>query len=211
MKKLMFAALLFLLSQRSFAQNTQEAKIDTLLGLSKKIYQEVHNEPLANKTKGIEFNPARLLAYSANHALSLSGGLSLFNIDRRAEIAFPILYENDTKNNINYFSVDAHYRRFIGQHQNGFYLSAGVRYARIHGEEGGIFGSGSGQMITANKFGVMFGIGFRVFSRGGLYWGTSLSVGRYFTDTNKDIQHNDFTDTGKILIDSELLKFGIAF
>ena len=61
-----------------------------------------------------------------------------------------------------------------------------------------------------HKFGIGFGIGYRYFSRSGLYWGTSLTVGRYFTGTNKMIAGDDILDW-EGYVDIELLKFGIAF
>jgi hypothetical protein len=134
-----------LLILASFALAQEAAKIDTVLTNQKammtkldKIYREVeYVDPLANKTAGVEFNPAYLLLASADDQLVLSGGFSWFSADRNAEIAFPIFFRNAGKdgNDPITFSVDSHYRRFLGQHQGGFYLSASVRYQYLHGRE----------------------------------------------------------------------------
>jgi hypothetical protein len=214
-----------LLSLASIVLAQETSKIDTVLTNQKtmmtkldKIYREVeYVDPLANKTAGVEFNPAYLLLASADDQLVISGGLSWFSADRNAEIAFPIFFRNAGKddNDPITFSVDSHYRRFLGRHQGGFYLSASVRYQYLHGREDTddipFFSTGTnGDKITLHKFGAGFGIGYRYFSRSGLYWGTCLTVGRYFTDTDKQIQGVDLLN-GKGYIDVELLKFGIAF
>jgi hypothetical protein len=214
-----------LLSLTGIGWAQETAKIDTVLENQKSMMtklDQIHREveyvdPLANKTTGVEFNPAYLLLASANDQLVLSGGFSLFSADRNAEIAFPIFFRNAGKddNDPITFVVDSHYRRFLGQHQGGFYLSASLRYQYLHGREDldqiPFFDIGeTGDKITLHKFGVGFGIGYRYFSRSGLYWGTSLTVGRYFTDTEKQVQGVDLLN-GKGYIDVELLKFGIAF
>jgi hypothetical protein len=214
---------LLILASVGLAQ--EDAKIDTVLTNQKnmmtkldKIYREVeYVDPLANRTAGVEFNPAYLLLASADDQLVFSGGFSLFSVNRNAEIAFPIFFE-DAGNNDNdavTFSVDSHYRHFLGRHQGGFYLSASVRYQYLHGREGTdeipfLSIDTNGEKITLHKLGAGFGIGYRYFSRSGLYWGTSLTVGRYFTGTDKQIQGFDLLN-GKGYIDVELLKFGIAF
>ncbi len=202
---------LLILANIGLAQ--EAAKIDTVLTNQKammtkldKIQREVeYVKPLANKTVGVEFNPAYLLLASADDQLVLSGGMSWFSADRHAEIAFPIFFRNagnDDGDPVT-FSIDSHYRRFLGQHQGGFYLSASGRYQYLHGREDTdeipFFSVDSnGEKITLHKFGVGFGIGYRYFSRSGLYWGTSLTVGRYFTGTDKQIEGIDLLN-GKVI------------
>ncbi|MCI0696630.1 hypothetical protein L0337_32090 [candidate division KSB1 bacterium] len=214
-----------LLIMASIGLAQEETKIDTVLTNQKtmmtkldKIYREVeYVDPLASKTAGVEFNPAYLLLASADDQLVISGGLSWFSANRNAEIAFPIFFRDAGKadNDPITFSVDSHYRHFLGRHQGGFYLSASVRYQYLRGREDTdeipFFSvDTNGDKITLHKFGAGFGIGYRYFSRSGLYWGTSLTVGRYFTGTDKQIQGIDLLN-GKGYIDVELLKFGIAF
>jgi len=213
-----------LISTGMAQETSQGAKLDTLVEGQKKIitkldkiYQEVeYTDPLAAKNFGIEFNPAYLLLASADDQVVISGGFSLFKPDRRAEIGFPIFFRSSNKENddITTFSIDTHYRRFLGRHQGGFYLSGSVRYQYVKGREDTdeipFFNFDKGDVIALHKFGVGFGIGYRYFSRSGFYWGTSLTVGRYFTDTDKQIVDFDLLE-GKGYIDMELLKFGYAF
>jgi hypothetical protein len=210
----------------SVAQDsTAHAKLDSLLLYQKKLmelqkltFEEVHYvEPLANRSVGIEFNPAYLLVATARNYVVLSGGFSLFAVDRRAELAFPLFYQDGTSDKnvpLKFFTADAIYRKFLGSHQDGFYLSLGLRYARIEGVAGieilGIpFGTTQNEIIQS-KVGAHFGIGYRYFSRSGIYWGTSLVIGRYFGDDDRDVS-GVTTDDSKILFDIEILKFGIAF
>jgi hypothetical protein len=148
---------LFIVSFPAIAQDsTASAKIDTMLiyqkammEAQKQIYNEIHYvEPLANKTAGIELNLARLLVSSGQDYLTVSGTFSLFNVSRSAELAFPVFYQNGTKKNTDSFNgssydvpltllnLDATYRQFLGQHQDGFYFSVGTRYTYIKGIEG---------------------------------------------------------------------------
>jgi len=213
------------LTRTGFAQEpSQGAKLDTLVEGQKKIitkldkiYQEVeYVDPLADKTFGLEFNPAYLLLASADDQVVISSGFSLFKADRHAEIAFPIFFRDSNKENgeITTLTIDGHYRRFLGEHQSGFYLGGSVRYKYARGREDidaiPFFRIETGDEITLHKFGVGFGIGYRYFSRSGFYWGTSLTVGRYFTDTEHLIDGDDLFN-GKGYIDIELLKFGYAF
>lgn len=207
--------------------STEGEKIDSILLLQKKLldlqqrtYNEVYHEPLAKRSFGIEFNPAYLLYASAGDFLVLSGGFSFFSVDRGAEIAFPIYYQSGTNKTdshpLTFLDLDATYRRFLGRHQDGFYISGGVRYAHIKGEEGvwsdWLFPSGTPRpIITTDKLGVYFGIGYRYFSESGIYWGTGVILGRYFSEDTREIRGVSPLETGKIILDFELLKFGIAF
>ncbi len=216
-----------LLAVGSVAQDKPvEAKIDTVLANQKKmmetqekIYEEVRpDEPLAKKTFGIELNIPRVLS-SANadhNFLSLSAGFSLFAVDRGAEIAFPVLYQNgqNDKDPLTLLNLDVTYRKFLGRHQEGFYLAGGARYTSISGVESqpfSFFGYTAPTVpASQSKFGVYFGIGYRYFSTTGLYWGTSLVYGTYFVN-NPPLIKGVIGDDTKTIIDIELLKFGIAF
>jgi len=221
---------LFALAQDS----TANAKLDTVIQYQKqmaeqqnKIYEEVaqYKEPLENKKFGIEFNPAYLLVSSARSYLVVSSGFSLFDADRKAEIAFPLFFQDGTGEDIGGYrpsltlwNQDVIYRRFLGQHQDGFYLSGGLRFTHIRGEaENGIsifgvsvYSEGAAPKITTDKFGMMFGIGYRYFSYSGFYWGTSIVVGRYFSNDERAIKGVS-SDDSKLIFDIELLKFGFAF
>lgn len=201
----------FVLQKPIHAQNSSEKKLDTLLSLTKDIHSEVaYVDPIANKRFGIEFNPARFIASTAKKGISFTGTVSLLSIDRKAEIALPIVWESFSKGEDVYFkSIDIHYRRFIGKHQNGFYLSAGTRYAQARGKTN-FFDDllDESEYVKQTKYGVMFGLGYRYFAQSGFYWGVSMSYGRYFNDTRKLAS---YPFDGKTLFDLELLKFGFTF
>lgn len=191
------------------------AKIDSIYSLEKKIYREVKNEPLADKKFGVEFNFVRLLLM--NEAFSLSGSFSVFNVNRHAELAFPVYYQHPKNSaDLTEFTLDCHYRYFLGRYQNGFYLSAFTRYAYLNGTLGDneLFESPSpGIKDTEHKLGIGVGLGYRIFSYKGLYWGTSLSFGRYIIGQSKKFA-GDFLsldDDEEYILDVELLKFGFAF
>jgi len=221
----------------SAQDSTTSAKIDTMLiyqrammEMQKKTLEEVqYDEPLAHKWAGIELDLAYLLFSSAGDYLTVPATFSLFNVNRSAEVAFPIFYQHGAKHEnggsasggydvpLTLFNLDATYRQFIGKHQDGLYFSVGTRYTYIKGVGGGgidlgiaSINFGGGTPITVSKIGAYFGIGYRDFTKSGFYWGTSLIVGRYFSNDTRDVQEVTLDDSRTIL-DIELLKFGFAF
>ena len=132
----------------------------------------------------------------------------------------PIFFQNGASgvNELTLWNQDIVYRIFLGQHQDGFYLEGGIRYTHIRGESDdgisllgiNLFSTSSASIITTDKLGGMFGIGYRYFSSSGFYWGTSLSVGAYFSADVRTIKGVILDDT-KTIIDFEILKFGYAF
>jgi hypothetical protein len=191
------------------------SKLDSIYLLQKKMYAESKNEPLVNKKFGIEFNFFRLL--TMEKSVNLSGGFSLFSADRRGELAFPVYYSNpEDSKDLKEWTIDCHYRFFLGNTQNGFYLSGFVRYASLRGYLGDnkLFQTGKVyKKSSENKIGIGVGLGYRIFSYRGLYWGTSLSFGRYIVgENNKFYGHFlSYDDDEKYIIDWEFLKFGWAF
>jgi len=190
-------------------------KLDSIYVMQKEMYREYKNVPLANKKYGLELNLFNLLF--ADQGLVLNGGFSMFDVDRHAEIAFPFSYSNpEDKHGLTQFTVSCHYRHFLGNTQNGMYLSGFAKYANLSGYYGDDFWGG--EMINEikgneSKFGIGIGIGYRKFSYRGLYWGTSLNVGRYILGKN-EVFHDGFlniNNDSKFIFNIELLKFGIAF
>lgn len=213
-------------------------KLDTLLVGQKKIMQgqetiiqAVADEPLAGKNFGIEINPFRILTWGVGNSASASGTVSLFNVSRSAELAFPIFYRHFSqdredlflpKNDFTVFSADAHFRKFLGRRQNGFYLSGFGRLSHLSGYKAGeemanVFGislrPSTEERLTRTKFGAGAGLGYRIFSHRGMYWGCGLSLGRYFNGGE-----NEFVGTTMMMdedspyiIDVEVFKFGWAF
>ena len=223
---------LLILTSSAIAQDSTDAKIDTLLinqkalmELQQQMYKEAqYVPPLANKSFGIELNLARMLASSADDFFTLTGTFSLFAVSRKAEIAFPFFYQTGNSTRTEFLSdteydvpltvinLDATYRHFLGKYQDGFYFSTGMRYTYIKGIEGGdfFFSSSPGDPITTtHRAGAYFGLGYRYFTESGFYWGMSVIYGRYFGG-QRDYQEV-LLDDQKIIIDAELLKFGFAF
>lgn len=192
------------------------AKVDSIYALQQKMYDENKNNPLFGKNYGIEVNPVRLLFIT--DSFTFSGGFSLFDVDRGAEIAFPVFLQiPDDSDYLSEFTLDAHYRYFMGNTQNGFYLSTFARYAYLEGVLGDVVFFD--EEITSNergsehKLGIGFGLGWRKFSYRGLYWGTSFSVGRYLIGENEKFASNllDIDNDNEIIVNFEFLKFGWAF
>jgi hypothetical protein len=171
--------------------------------------------------------------------VSFSGTVSYFSSAQNAEIALPIFYETiryayegsgEENQDFKLITLDVHYRRFLGRTIKGFYVSGFGRFARLRGRIGGdspysdiysrsgyhgrdtTFDENAHPYATENKFGIGVGIGFRLIFKHGIYWGNSVSVGRYFVGKNDQflnvgIRGND----KKRIFDWELLKVGYAF
>jgi hypothetical protein len=212
----------FLLTAQNIDTLSTSAKIDSIYNklnsmqnMQKQMYTETRNAPLANKKYGIECNLFRLIAL--DEIVSFSGTFSLFDINRNAEIAFPIFYLNPKESEaLTEFTLDCHYRYFLGNTQNGFYISGFSRYAYLRGTIGlnkMYFWDSTppnNETGSENKFGIGFGIGYRIFSYKGFYWGTSVSIGRYII--GKSDKFMGYLDNdNSYIIDFELLKFGWAF
>ena len=171
-------------------------------------------DPLEGKKYGIEFNPASfLLSTISDEGFILTGNFSLFSISKSAEIAFPMYFKKGDED-LAVFHIDSHYRNFLGKHRNGFYISTGLRFTLLKGREGksflGYTWDEADDITSISKVGLIFGIGYRIFGRNGLYWGTSLFCGRYFTDNETRIIGAGAADD-KFIIDMELLKIGRLF
>jgi hypothetical protein len=211
----------FLDSPQSEASiNNMRRHIDHFEELPAHAHQHVSTssmDPLAERKVGLEFSPIRLLLgwtdKGTGRATHLSGAVSLFAIDRHAEVAFPILVVLGNTNNIPFriLFVDATYRRFLGDRQGGFYLSGGGRYACASGEELLSYDFHTGNKVVRGKFGFYAGIGYRYFHKSGFYWGTNIIVGRYLDGNNPSRVGDPDVDDGTFLIDSELIKIGYAF
>ena len=208
------SALLFfaLLSTTAFAQD--DARVDSVIANQERILAnqeailaDTGSEPLAGKTFGVEFNPAMALgSLGGSDFIYLAGGASFFGISRSAEVAVPVLYYGTSE--FNYFGVSGRYRKFLGRHQKGFFLSGGVSFRSVNTEIYD-FDTDTTTDDSFRNVGVSFGLGYRIFSHSGFYWGTSLSVGRYFGDS--DEVDSGLVSGGSLLIDFEILKFGYAF
>jgi hypothetical protein len=229
--------LIVLLSGAAMGQDsTMQAKMDSLLYYQKKVlelqqqvYSEVaqYKEPLEGKNYGIEFNPAFLLyglSAGSKSCIIVSAGFSLFNVNRGAEVAFPIfiqsgeLGDGSGYSSLFLYNQDAIYRKFLGRHQDGFFIEGGLRYTHISEDFPNYYYPGGSyyyydvrtETRSSDRVGMMFGIGYRYFSYSGIYWGMSLKCGTYFSP--KSVGYNGVMLFGeKTILDIELLKFGVAF
>ena len=197
----------------SFAQD-HDTRLDSVLA-----NQEII---LANQQNyGFEFDPAlAMVSLGIDEGVFLAGGFSMFNISRKAEIAIPFQFATD-KNGGNFFEVGGQYRHFLGRHQKGFWIGAGLTFRNMNYESYGYYygdyapGYGStreDERHSVQQVGINFGLGIRIFSAGGLYWGTSISVGRFFGEDALGYPNFGFVFNEKnLLFDFEILKFGYAF
>lgn len=191
----------------------------------------VADQPLAGREFGAEFNFASLLLAGIGDTY-LSGTFSRFYHGKNVEIAMPYLLninkddgEYESRATSTFATVGVHYRKFINRPLGGLYFSGFAKLVHLEGsvdsEVSGVTTGGITEVIgmeTATekelKFGVGVGIGYRYFSNDRLYWGTSLSIGRYLTG---DHEKFDGDGLGFSIADSaatiefELLKFGYAF
>ncbi len=164
---------------------------------------------------GVELNPIMLLM-SKKDFTNIFATFSIFNLDRGAEIAFPVYYgangEDAEKSTV--LILDAQYRKFFNTNQKGFYFCGGLRYSFEKGYED-IFiwpYPDEEDIVTNNKLGLSFGIGYRYFSESGLFWGINLSGGRYLTSTKTKIYNSSAMYwTPDYFGNFELLKFGYYF
>lgn len=231
MKKLLFVVVVLLFFTSLYAENlstmSTDEKVDSIYVLQKKMYKDVKDQPLENKKYGIEFNFLRLIFFGSdidylNH--SLSGSFSLFFPKKKVEIAFPFFYSEPTVKwhddysqdcSLRQITLDCHYRKFLGNSLNKFYIAGFVRYANLKGYEGESWIKGKdddSEMSAENKIGIGISVGYRVFSYAGFYWGSSLNVGKYIIGKNNRFRNEFLYDNdSEIIYNIEFFKFGYAF
>ena len=197
-----------------------EAKIDSIFKMQQQVLKEQNTNPLENKKYGFEFNIFRFLAFK--ELRSFSGSISLFDVNRHGEITFPFYFGKESGDySMSELNLDIHYRYFLGNNQKGFYLSTFARYCYLdYYTDGDYCYDENGYSYYApvnkqsNRIGFGVGLGYRIFSKNGLYWGVGLAFGRYLGN-EIDAYHSIMTymggSTSPLIIDLELLKFGYAF
>lgn len=155
-----------------------------------------------NKNVGIAINPVLALFEWG------SGEINFWNIDRHSEINIPIQFVKnpyfleDDVSSIQYISTGVNYRRFFSESQKGFYLQAGWRFDHASVTEDNESASGSANSL-------LFGFGYRVISKSGLFWGMGLSAGRMWGSIN-DTNGETVRGSG-LTFDVDLFKFGFAW
>ncbi|MEN9307469.1 MAG: hypothetical protein RL173_1401 [Fibrobacterota bacterium] len=206
---------------------TDSQKLDSLMVGQQRIINSVADEPLAGKNFGIEISPLRLLTFGMDDGYSLAGTVSLFSVSRSAEIAIPLFYRHVTSKNEVFYklkddftlvSADVQYRQFLGHTQNGFYLSAFGKLSNLDGYKSQTYteiyqDSIAPQKISRTKFGIGMGLGYRIFSHRGLYWGAGMTIGRFLSGKEDEFRSGDaiYNDDHQLILDVEFLKVGWAF
>lgn len=193
-----------------------QEKLDKLLRNQKNIYEKVENNPFKEKEYGVEINLIRLLMIGSDYKV-FTGTVSMFYPKDKIEIAFPIFIssEKDWNDEIQRtITLDIQYRKFLGDTMNGFYLSGFIRGAYLKGT---IYNTNwdydavnTQEYGSEKKLGLGFGIGYRIFSKSGFYWGTSLIIGKYIIGENDKFEYGGLDDL-EYIVDLELLKFGYGF
>ena len=178
------------------------------------VYVQAESLPLEGREFGVEFNIPRLLTYSESWK-SVSGTFSYFNHEDKVEIALPwsMAFFTDREGladeeHFDVSNLDIHYRKFLGEEMNGFYLSGFARASYLNG-----LLENEDKYDKTMKLGVGVGLGYRVFpSTQRHYWGVGLIVGRYITGENELYREVGLgIEDMPIIVDIEFLKFGYAF
>ena len=137
-----------------------------------------------------------------------SAEVTLWNVDRGAEINIPIVFTrkpfflDDQSHNTNFISTGVNYRRFFGQKQKGFFIQGGWKMDFATASDGF-------QSTTSTAHSVLFGLGFRVVAQNGLFWGTAINFGRTWGDLLDP--YGGVARAEGPALDFDLLKFGYAW
>ena len=137
-----------------------------------------------------------------------SAEVNLWDIDHTAEINIPIQFgknpyffdEEDI--DVSYFSSGVNYRRFFNTKQQGFFASVGWQFERANV-------SNAHDKIHGSTNSILFGMGYRLISENGLFWGFSLSAGRKWGEIS-DLSGDSISGSG-LALDIDLFKFGYAW
>lgn len=198
-----------------------DRKVDGIAADTASLKKSAIDQPLGARRQGVELNLFRIIASNSDEG-SISGTYSRFDTEHNVEWAVPVFYQwhngdratdadTDRRFDSSTFNIDLHYRRYLGHRLDGFYLSGFSRLAQLHGME-----DGGSKVSSELKAGLGVGLGWRKISANGLYWGMSVSLGRYLVGESEK-----FADSGKnaglefdnmeYILDVEFLKFGYAF
>ena len=190
-----------------FAIMYGEVTNDSLAVLIEEGKEEILNEvkyddPLEGKKGGVEINPLYWLLYSED-GLSFAGSLSIFPANKNIEIAIPLAFKSDTEFwGQATFRMDVQYRYFLGKHRKGIYIMTGVRHGTFDGYAGDSWDEVPEENYT--KQGISFGVGYRLFAKSGIYWGTSFYIGKYISGPTTEWGNDRFMNI-------EFFKFGKTF
>ena len=222
MKKILNFLLIFLLIFPLWlnAQNLKQEeskKLDSVYKTVKKLYDERKNNPLQGKKYGVDFNIPFFLFSFINGPFIFNAGFSIFDTKNKNEYAFPISYEKFS--NKSYFSIDGHFRKYLGNTLNGFYIGGFARLAFVnnptvynnHANHNSPTSTSHNSTTSDTKFGLAFEIGGKIISYKGWYWGYSFGLGAYIISNYKGADSIYNFAQNWVLIDIEFFKLGYAF
>ena len=208
MQNINFTIVTVLLVALAFSQEAEPISNDSLAVLlsagQERILDEViYDDPTANKTLGIMFNPIAPILYK--DGLRLFGGFSYFPKNKGNEISLNYQYLNESDNSNYHLDVDILNRFYFDRkYRKGFHLLFGSRVTSYREGHISLFGLDIDTGVReGSMLGVSFGIGYRILNKKGWYWGTSAYLGRHLITKNE----ND----DNVYMWMELLKIGYLF
>ena len=207
---------LALISDFTFSEEGEGVTTDSLAVLiqsgNNRILDEVlYEDPTANKTMGVMFNPIATIMYE--DGLKIIGGFSYFPKGTKTELSLNLMYKNESDDNDYTLNIDVLNRFYFDRkYRKGFHLISGLRLASYRDTDFPFFGNNIEMSEkAADMLGVSFGIGYRILNRNGWYWGTSMYVGRYLVENDKSDEGYNNSEFSDSFIWMELLKFGYIF
>tara|TARA_B110000263_G_C15267628_1_gene491912 strand:+ start:270 stop:872 length:603 start_codon:yes stop_codon:yes gene_type:complete len=185
MYKLILFSLAIVFTQETISTDSLAALINN----SKYVILDevIYEDPLANKTMGIMFNPIATILY--DEGLRINGGFSYFPKNKRTELYLGYQYINESDNQDYQLDIDILNRLYFARkYRKGFHLLYGTRFTSYKNSNN-YWDDENSEPRVNSKLGVSFGVGYRIFSKNGLYWGTSLYVGRHLLVEDEDDDH----------------------
>lgn len=166
--------------------------------------QETSTQEGNGKNYGIALNPVLLLFEWG------SAEVNLWNIQRNAEINIPFQYikssvfaekEDNVEEDVRIYTFGVYYRYFFDVKQEGFFAQVGWQY--LNAKITDAYSESTGSMNS-----LLFGFGYRLIAKNGLFWGCGLAAGKAWgkvEDPDGDERASGFW------FDVDLFKFGYAW
>jgi len=206
---------LTLIANTVFADDQRSISTDSLAVLIESgndtiLDEVIYEDPTANKTMGVMFNPVATILY--DKGLQLIGGFSYFPKGKKTELSINLQYKNESDDNDYTLNLDVLNRFYFDRkYRKGFHLLYGARLTSYTDTDFPLFGYSIEMPVrSADMLGVSFGVGYRILNRNGWYWGTSCYVGRHlFINDKSDEGYNTEIEDNFMWI--EFMKFGYIF
>ena len=202
-----------LIANTVFADDQRSISTDSLAVLigsgNDTILDEViYEDPTANKTIGVMFNPLATLLYQ--DGLKLIGGLSYFPKGSKTELSLNAAYMNDSDNDDYTLNIDILNRFYFDRkYRKGFHLLYGGRITSYLNTDF-LFVEDLPKQ-SADMLGLSFGVGYRILNKNGWYWGTSMYAGRHLIINDKSDEVYNGEGVAETFFWMEFFKFGYIF